>query len=108
MSDPPRTQNVAEGMKWATRATTIALEMVFPGLAGQWADKQLGTSFLTLLGFALGLTVALLHLLQLARQAETERLSKLNSKTHDSQTTDDLPAAPGNRSNSPDGDPKEP
>lgn len=75
-SHPPHP--VAEAMKWATRATTIAAEMVLPGLAGQWADQRLGTSFLTLLGFVLGLSMALWHLILLAREAEQARLAKLN------------------------------
>jgi hypothetical protein len=37
--------------------------MFLPGVAGQYLDRRWGTSFLVLLGFALGLTLALVHLL---------------------------------------------
>ena len=73
-------------MKWATRATTIAAEMVLPGLAGQWADKQLGTKFLTLVGFAFGLSVALWHLIQLARESEKARKAQHQSPSDDGET----------------------
>lgn len=76
---------MAEAMQWATRAMTIALEMVIPGLIGQWADKKLGTSFLTLLGFALGLSAALYHLVSLARQTEQAR----HANRQESQTSGD-------------------
>ena len=77
-SPPPHA--VAEAMKWATRATTIAAEMVVPGLAGQWADERLGTSFLTLLGFTLGLSMAIWHLVLLAREAEQARIAEIAKK----------------------------
>jgi hypothetical protein len=68
--------------------------MVLPGIAGQWADKQLGTSFLTLTGFALGMTVALWQLIKMGRDAEQKRLAEQaarseQNKTKRSQTEDD-------------------
>lgn len=65
---------MAAAMQWVHRVTTVVLEMVLPGLFGQWLDNRWGTSFLALLGFGLGLTTAITHLLQMTkheRQAST-------------------------------------
>jgi len=53
--------------EWLTQITTVVLEMVLPGLAGEWLDRRWGTKFLTLAGFALGLTVAIWHLIAMTR-----------------------------------------
>jgi hypothetical protein len=37
--------------------------MVLPGIAGQWLDARLGTKFLVLVGFGLGIALAIWHLL---------------------------------------------
>ena len=58
---------MAEAMQWVALLTTIAMEMVLPGLAGQWLDGRFGTRYLVLVGFALGLTIGLYHLLQLTK-----------------------------------------
>lgn len=56
---------MAVAMAWVSRITTIALEMVLPGVAGVWVDGWLGTKVLfAVLGFGLGLTVAIVHLLR--------------------------------------------
>ena len=62
-SPPDERSPLAVAVEWVARITTVSLEMVLPGLAGQWLDHQLGTSFLVLLGFALGLSVGMWHLL---------------------------------------------
>jgi hypothetical protein len=62
---PNHRHPVAEAMRWVAILTTIAMEMVLPGLAGQWMDRRFGTRFLVLVGFAIGLTVGLWHLVQL-------------------------------------------
>jgi hypothetical protein len=54
---------MALAMEWVAKITTVALEMVLPGLAGRWLDAQLGTGFLVLLGFAFGLVAGISHLL---------------------------------------------
>lgn len=47
---------------------TISLEMVLPGIVGYWLDLQLGTRVVFMLvGFAIGMYVALRHLLQIAK-----------------------------------------
>lgn len=62
-----RRSPVALGFDWASRITAVSLEMVLPGIGGQWLDEKFGTSFLALLGFALGLTVGVMHLLAMTR-----------------------------------------
>jgi hypothetical protein len=46
---------------------TISLEMVVPGLVGYWLDQRLGTkAILTVVGFALGTTLGMWHLIRIA------------------------------------------
>jgi hypothetical protein len=46
----------------------VALEMVLPGLAGYWLDQRLGTVvLLMLIGFAVGGTGAVVHLMRMVR-----------------------------------------
>ena len=54
-------------MEWVSQITTVVAEMVLPGLVGQWLDHRWGTKFLTLVGFALGLTVGIWHLIAMTR-----------------------------------------
>ena len=63
-------------MEWVSRITTVALEMVLPGVAGQWLDRRWGTNFLGLAGFALGLAVGVWHLLLMARAQEAKGRTK--------------------------------
>jgi len=63
--DPPP---MAIAMQWVSRITTVVLEMVLPGLAGQWLDDRWGTGFLALAGFAFGLTLGIWHLLIMTRE----------------------------------------
>ena len=58
---------MVEAMQWVAVLTTIAMEMVLPGLAGRWLDGRFGTQYLVLVGFALGLTIGIYHLLQLTK-----------------------------------------
>lgn len=58
---------VAAALEWVSRITTVALEMVLPGIGGQWLDRRWGTNFLGLAGFAVGLTVGIWHLIQMTR-----------------------------------------
>ncbi len=59
---------MSEAMNWVSRITTVALEMVLPGLAGLWLDNQLETRFLTLLGFALGVPLGMGHLVAMTKR----------------------------------------
>ena len=70
----PREQHpMALAIEWVSKITTIALEMVLPGLLGTWLDKRWGTSFLALAGFALGITVAIWHLLKMTNSGNKKR-----------------------------------
>lgn len=54
---------MAVATEWVARITTVGLEMVLPGLAGDWLDRYFGTKFLVFLGFGFGLTAGITHLL---------------------------------------------
>ena len=70
MAGPPeKLQPYAVAMEWVAKITTVALEMVLPGIGGTWLDKRFGTSFLALLGFAFGLTAGIWHLLLMTKTA---------------------------------------
>lgn len=60
-------------MEWVSRLITVALEMVLPGVLGNWLDKRWGTSFLALVGFALGMVTGVWHLLLMVGVAQTRR-----------------------------------
>jgi len=66
---------LAVAMEWVSQITTVVAEMVLPGLAGQWLDDRWGTGFLALVGFALGLTVGIWHLIAMTRP-KTEKSGK--------------------------------
>jgi len=63
---------MAEGMNWVSKITTVALEMVLPGLAGLWLDNQLETRFLALFGFALGVPLGIWHLIAMTNSKGTK------------------------------------
>lgn len=57
----------ALGFAWAYRILAVSAEMVVPGLLGSWLDGRLGTQFLALAGFGLGITAGIWHLLLMTR-----------------------------------------
>ena len=63
--DPPQAMAVA--MEWVSRITVVAVEMVLPGVAGQWLDHRYSTNFLALLGFAGGVSFAIWHLIVMTK-----------------------------------------
>jgi hypothetical protein len=63
---------MAEGMNWVSKITTVALEMVLPGLAGMWLDNQLETRFLSLLGFAVGVPLGMWHLITMTKGTRSD------------------------------------
>ncbi len=75
-------------LEWVSKITAVAIEMVLPGIIGTWLDRRWGTKFIALAGFALGLTVAIWHLLILTGTENAKR-----SKRPDSEkpTKDDQP-----------------
>jgi hypothetical protein len=58
---------MALAMEWVSRITTVALEMVLPGIGGQWIDARYGTSVFGPIGFVLGLVVGMWHLLRMTK-----------------------------------------
>jgi hypothetical protein len=73
---PDDLSQTAKAYQWATRIMTVSLEMVLPGLAGNWVDGRLGTKILfTLLGFAGGTTAAVMHLIRMTRADENRNKS---------------------------------
>jgi F0F1-type ATP synthase assembly protein I len=65
---------LALGLEWASRITTVAFEMVIPGLLGYWLDRRLGTLPLFLaLGSLFGFVTGFLSLLRMTRPAKPER-----------------------------------
>lgn len=62
---------VAKAYGWAARIMTVALEMVVPGVLGVWIDRRLGTvALFTVIGFGLGLTLGMWHLLRMTARKE--------------------------------------
>ena len=93
VADPPDDRTpLAQAAEWSSRITTIALEMVVPGLIGLWIDRQLGTVMVFLvLGVAVGMTAGMMHLVRLAasvgQNAPSDR--KSDGKPKKSPTDDD-------------------
>jgi hypothetical protein len=58
---------IAVALEWVSKVTTVALEMVVPGVLGSWLDRRWGTSYLTLVGLAIGVSVGIWHLLVLTK-----------------------------------------
>jgi F0F1-type ATP synthase assembly protein I len=76
MTSPDGRSPLARASEWATRIMTVSLEMVLPGLAGYWLDQKLHTvALFMLIGFALGGTAAVVHLLHLTRESDEKRQS---------------------------------
>ncbi len=53
-----------------SRTIAVVILMLIPGIAGSYLDKWLGTRFLVLLGFAIGIGIAIFGLLYIARIAD--------------------------------------
>ena len=54
----------------ASRAIAVMILMVVPGVIGSYLDKWLGTQFLIVIGFLLGIGIAIFGLLYVARIAD--------------------------------------
>lgn len=73
--------SMAKAYQWAWRIIVVSLEMVLPGLAGFWVDRQLGTLLVFLLvGLVLGCTWGIRHLTRMlsvsSSQSETKPVNK--------------------------------
>ncbi len=53
-----------------SRAMAVMILMLIPGIVGSYLDKRLGTQFLVVIGFALGIGIAIYGLLYVARIAD--------------------------------------
>lgn len=73
MNKPKPRDPLAEGLAWAARITTVALEMFVPGLIGQWLDSKFGTRFLVFVGFVFGFVGGLWHLLSMVKEDTNHR-----------------------------------
>lgn len=74
MTLSPRGQSpIALAFEWVAKITTVALEMVLPGIFCLWLDQRWGTSFLGMIGFVLGVTLGIWHLLQMTPTSKRRR-----------------------------------
>ncbi len=72
-NEPQKRHPYAVAMEWVSRITTVALEMVLPGLGGVWLDRRWGTApWIGLIGFGLGMALAIWHLLQMTRASNSK------------------------------------
>jgi cyanate permease len=68
---------MAVALEWVSRIMTVALEMVLPGILGLWIDRRLGIPLVfTLLGFGLGGSLSMWHLLRMTRLPSAEKKSR--------------------------------
>ena len=82
--ESPRPHPMALALEWVSRILVVTVEMVGPGLLGQWLDDRWGVSFLGLLGFAIGIPLGLVHLLVMTRQQNSaSRSSRSQSSSHE-------------------------
>lgn len=59
---------LSTAVQWASRVTSIALEMIVPPIAGIWLDKKLGTGFTFLaVGAILGFVTGMMSLWGIAK-----------------------------------------
>ena len=90
MADPAddQTSQIVAG-QLVTRLTTVAIEMVLPGVLGYWIDQRLNTKFVfMLLGFGSGLTLGVWHLI---------RMTATPKRDESSQRSDDESGRRGSR-----------
>ena len=66
-SSDNRQSPMAAAMEWVARIMGAAVVMILPGLAGQWIDRRLGTNWIVLVGFALGISLSIYYLLAITR-----------------------------------------
>lgn len=67
-------------LEWVSKITAVALEMVVPGVIGTWLDQRWKTSFLALVGFGIGLSVGIWHLLILTGTGNGKGPKQPNSR----------------------------
>ena len=69
MNKPPDDRSqLALAMAWASRITTVSVEMVVPIVGGYWLDEWCAAEpVFTVAGAAFGLTAGMWHLLRMTR-----------------------------------------
>jgi hypothetical protein len=83
MSKGQQIHPVGAAMEWVARIVAAGLIMVLPGLGGNWVDQQIGTHFVALIGFALGIALSLVYL-----SAITRKYDNCSRSTDSSRSTD--------------------
>jgi ATP synthase protein I len=64
-------------MYWATRVSSIGMQMAIPPLLGFLGDRRFGTApWLTLLGAGLGFVLSMLDVLRLSRGVDRDRIGE--------------------------------
>ena len=79
---------IAVAMGWVSRVMSVLVVMVLPGLAGIWLDQKWGTSFLAMVGFAIGMVIGMTWLLVMA-VVETKKNSgrgESSDRSHDEES----------------------
>lgn len=61
-----------DAVRWTSKITTVAIEMVLPGILGMWADQRFGTSYLMAAGILVGAPLGFWHLLRMTRAKRVE------------------------------------
>ncbi len=67
-----------------SRTLAVGVLMLVPGGAGYYADRWLGTNFLTMVGFILGMIAGIGILIVQSKKMELERKAALKKKLEDS------------------------
>lgn len=71
MTESSEGRSLAEAMKWASRASSIALQFAVPAGGGAWLDRRFDSSpWLLLLGLTFGSYLGFRELLRLARSSD--------------------------------------
>ena len=80
----------------ASRAIAVMILMVIPGVAGTYLDKWMGTQFFVVIGFVLGIGIAIFGLLYVARIADlAAKKSRELRKSTQSRSEGGKPAGSG-------------
>ncbi len=68
----PQSENDSRQMAiaygWVARMTTVVLEMILPGLGGDWLDSRWGTNYWVVAGFGVGFALGIFHLLHMVKE----------------------------------------
>ncbi len=70
---------------------TVSIEMVAPGLVGVWIDHKLNTVVLfTMIGFTIGITAAIWHLVKMTRDDEPDSPDSSSKTTRRDAEVDEI------------------